>query len=121
EFMHTGEREIALLFHELDRLRLKPARGVALDFGCGVGRLTQALARRCDAVIGIDVSPVMLAVAKHLDRYPSKVSYRNTDGAPLRSLVDRPIDLISSNIVLQHMAPASAIACLHDFLEMLSP
>src|SRR6185312_6233540 len=47
EFMATGDAEIETVLNHLVKIGHAPdTRGVALDFGCGVGRLTQALARR---------------------------------------------------------------------------
>ena len=66
-FMSTGELEIARVFAELDRLGVVVSRrGTCLDFGCGLGRLTQALGRRFDQAIGVDVSPTMVAEATEL-------------------------------------------------------
>ena len=73
--MKTGEREIALLFHRLAALQLPVPHGQALDFGCGVGRLTQALARRVARVVGADISPVMIDLARRLNRYPDRAEY----------------------------------------------
>src|SRR5690348_7043245 len=42
--------------------QFRPSR--ALDFGCGVGRLTIPLARICDSVVGVDVAEGMLAEAR---------------------------------------------------------
>lgn len=39
-------------------------RGVALDFGCGVGRLTRALAAFFDRATGVDISSSMIEEAK---------------------------------------------------------
>src|SRR5688572_27958774 len=75
EFMKTGEREIALLFHRVRELLLKLPSRRALDFGCGVGRLTQALARRQERVIDADLSPVLNDIARRLKRYPDRVGY----------------------------------------------
>jgi 2-polyprenyl-3-methyl-5-hydroxy-6-metoxy-1,4-benzoquinol methylase len=36
----------------------------ALDFGCGVGRLSLALAAKFDTVVGVDVSQPMLSEAR---------------------------------------------------------
>lgn len=58
EFMERGEREIALLWHQLETLGVE-APASALDFGTGLGRLAQALGRRCDRVIGVDIAPNM--------------------------------------------------------------
>ena len=72
EFMKSGEREIALLFHRFAELQLPAPSRRALDFGCGVGRLTQALARRMERVLGADISPVMIDLARRLNRYPDR-------------------------------------------------
>ena len=36
-----------------------------LDIGCGTGRYSIALAKQCDKVIGVDLSPKMLEIANH--------------------------------------------------------
>ena len=36
-------------------------RALAVEIGCGLGRVCQALAARFDAVVGIDLSPEMLS------------------------------------------------------------
>ena len=121
EFMKTGEREIALLFHRLLELQLKlPARR-ALDFGCGVGRLTQALARRQERVLGADISPVMIDLARRLNRYPDRVEYLCTAEAGLETLPPGSFDCIYSNIVLQHVAPNVSVQYLAEFFRLLAP
>ena len=120
EFMKTGEREIALLFHKLEELGLAPA-GRSLDFGCGVGRLTQALARRCSAARGADISAVMIELARRLNRYPDRVDYICTAHSGIDSLEPRSFGLIHTNIVLQHVEPELAVRYLHDFFRLLAP
>jgi 2-polyprenyl-3-methyl-5-hydroxy-6-metoxy-1,4-benzoquinol methylase len=61
EFLATGESEIDHCLRFLARRGLSPIdSAVALDFGCGVGRLTRALARRFDRVYGVDAAPTMI-------------------------------------------------------------
>ena len=43
EFFRTGEKEALNVLKELEFLGLEINHGRCLDFGCGVGRLTQAL------------------------------------------------------------------------------
>jgi 2-polyprenyl-3-methyl-5-hydroxy-6-metoxy-1,4-benzoquinol methylase len=60
----SGERQLDLLLQTIRRYvddRFAPAS--ALDFGCGVGRLGVALARRCRRVVGVGVSDGMLGRA----------------------------------------------------------
>ena len=121
EFMKTGEREIALLFHRFAALQLGQPSRRALDFGCGVGRLTQALARRVKRVAGADISPVMIELARKLNRYPDTAEYICTAHAGLESLPAKSFQLIYSNIVLQHVLPDVAVKYLQEFFRLLEP
>ena len=121
EFMKTGEREIALLFHRFAELQLPEPAGRGLDFGCGVGRLTQALARRMSHVVGADISPLMIDVARKLNRYPDRARYICTAETGLDTLPPRSFQCIYSNIVLQHVAPDIAARYLHEFFRLLAP
>jgi SAM-dependent methyltransferase len=114
--MKTGEREIALLFHRCAELNLPIVRGSALDFGCGVGRLTQALGRRFDAVSGVDISSGMVAVASRVNAY-AHVKYVRS----LRALQFASFDFLYSNIVLQHMPPEMSEVCIADLVRLMSP
>lgn len=121
DFMKTGEREIALLFHRCAELQLQLPHRRALDFGCGVGRLTQALARRHQHVFGADISPVMIDLARRLNRYPDRVEYLCTAATGLETLRDASFDCIYSNIVLQHVAPEISVHYLNQFFRLLEP
>ena len=121
EFMKSGEREIALVFHRFAELQLTVPNGRALDFGCGVGRLTQALARRLDRVIGADISPAMVDLARRLNQYPERAQYLCTSETALETLAARSLGCIYSNIVLQHVAPAVTVGYLADFFRLLAP
>lgn len=48
-------------------------RGLALDFGCSVGPLTQALARHFDRVAGADISDTVLGHARRLNALPDRL------------------------------------------------
>src|SRR3954447_8717775 len=61
EFLAVGRRDVEAHRQWLARLGLPTTWSTALDFGCGAGRLTQALAAHADEVIGVDVSAPMLA------------------------------------------------------------
>ena len=121
EFMKSGEREIALLFHRLAELQLPVPRRSGLDFGCGVGRLTQALARRLDFVVGADLSPVMIDLARKLNQYADRAEYLCTAETGLETLPPRTFQLIYSNIVLQHVASDLSLRYLEEFFRLLEP
>ena len=55
------------MFRQLEDLGVTVSRGRALDFGCGAGRLTRALAARFESVVGVDVADAMLDKARALN------------------------------------------------------
>ena len=121
DFMKTGEREIALLFHRLATLGLEAPTKRAFDFGCGVGRLTQALARRQQQVVGADISRGMIDLARRLNQYPDRVEYICTAECGLDTLAGGSFQFIYSNIVLQHVAPELSVQYLGEFFRLLEP
>lgn len=122
DFFATGREEIAVLRNHLLRLGSWPAeQPVALDFGCGVGRLTQALAPHCSAVYGLDISEQMLRVADKLNRYPTICHYRLNDTADLGQFKSHLFDLIYTSIVLQHVPVRYIHGYLCEFVRVLKP
>jgi SAM-dependent methyltransferase len=122
EFLQTGEDQVA---RALDRFleaggRL-PDHELALDFGCGVGRLTQALGRRFQRVIGVDVSETMVAVAKRLAAPGTDVQYVINQQPDLSFVDDGAVSLVFSMITLQHMPTPVALGYLREFLRVVKP
>jgi trans-aconitate methyltransferase len=120
-FFQTGVNEIALVFYQLESHSIEVTRGSALDFGCGVGRLTQALAQRFENVVGVDVSPRMVETAASLNRFPDRASYVWNDAPHLKTFNDSSFDFIYTNIVLQHIMPDVTVGYLREFLRILEP
>ena len=120
-FFQTGVNEIALVFYQLESDGIAVTPGSALDFGCGVGRLTQALAQRFEKVVGVDVSPRMVETAASLNRFPDRASYLSNDAPHLRIFDGRSFDFIYTNIVLQHIVPDVTVGYLREFLRILKP
>lgn len=121
DFMKQGEREIALLMHRCEELGLAVSMDSALDFGCGVGRLTQALGRRFRHTVGLDISPEMIRLAQGLNKYPGKVTYRENRVGGLAEFDAGSFDLIYSSIVLQHVPPPLTLEYLRQFVRLLRP
>src|SRR5689334_15743533 len=75
-FYAHGRQEIDACLNRLDGLGLRgDRRARALDFGCGTGRLTQALADHYARVAGVDVSPTMIDLANAHNRHGKRVKY----------------------------------------------
>ena len=73
----------------------------AVDFGCGVGRMTEALARHYGHVTGVNISEEMVRLARQMRRSPN-VEYVQLPEPPL-PFDDRSVDLVYSTIVVQHI------------------
>jgi 2-polyprenyl-3-methyl-5-hydroxy-6-metoxy-1,4-benzoquinol methylase len=120
EFFASGERYIASVF-DLIRKHLDPsfAPRNALDFGCGLGRLTIPLARRVECVTGVDVADTMLRQARGwLDHFQIN-NVELCKGNDSLASVNGPFDLIHSCIVFQHIAPQRGEAILRRMLELM--
>jgi ubiquinone/menaquinone biosynthesis C-methylase UbiE len=93
----------------------------ALDFGCGVGRLTHALAKYFEEVCGVDLAPSMIRLANQYNRYPSRCKFYLNDQLDLQLFTGRSFDFIYTIITLQHMKPEYAKTYLKEFLRLLAP
>lgn len=111
EFFASGVRQIGEMAGQIRHVFGPFQTATALDFGCGVGRLTRAMASMCDHVIGLDVSPGMVAEARKIA--PDNVEY-------LLSLSDQTFDWINSVIVFQHIPPERGYAILEDLLRRVN-
>lgn len=120
-FFVTGRREISLLLYQLRRLGHLPSTTRALDFGCGVGRLTQALALTFDEVVGVDVSPTMLRLGDRLNAAGRRVRYVLNDSLSLDQFASGVFDFVYSDLVLQHLPPSAALTYITEFLRVLAP
>jgi SAM-dependent methyltransferase len=93
-----------------------------LDLGCGVGRLTRALARRASAVTAVDVSAEMLARAQELNPELENVAWQRCDGSSLGGVPDASHDLVVSHVVLQHIPdPHVQLGYVREFGRVLRP
>lgn len=93
----------------------------ALDFGCGVGRLAIPLASRCSRVVGVDISPSMLAEA---DRNAQARNLGNLEwvlGDDTLSRVTGSFDLVHTFIVLQHIPPERGLPLFSRMVDLLNP
>ena len=120
-FFATGEAEIAEVLTVADGLR-PVARGRALDFGCGVGRLTRALGARYETAIGVDISEAMVAQAQRLNEAFPQCEFLVNDAPDLARFETDSFDLVYSNIVLQHLPSVAEIErYVTEFLRIARP
>jgi SAM-dependent methyltransferase len=121
EFFETGRREVALLMYQLHVLGQYPVCRRAMDFGCGVGRLSQALSAFFPEVVGIDVSRRMIELAERANMARSRVRYVLNETEDLGQFPSRSFDFIYSDIVLQHLSPELSERFIQEFVRLLAP
>jgi SAM-dependent methyltransferase len=120
QFLHTGEQPIADLITFIHQ-HVAPGFRIdrALEFGCGVGRLLIPLARIAREVVGVDVAPRMLELAR---KNVSQAGLRNASfvvGDDTLSGVAGEFDFVLSYIVFQHIPPERGMAIMRRLLDLL--
>src|SRR5438067_2408881 len=107
-FLHSGAETVQRTLRAGARFGLPAARGDALDFGCGTGRLTLALAREFERCVGIDISARMVEQARELGAGVENCSFEVHEPPDLARFADASFDLVLSRFVLQHMPSTRA-------------
>jgi len=120
EFLRTGTLEIDDVFARLKSLNIPVHTNRALDFGCGIGRLTQALSHRFRESWGVDIAPSMIAFATEINARPERCHYMVNDSNDLSSFPSGHFDFIYSRLVLQHMEGRYAKAYIAEFMRILA-
>lgn len=114
--------EIALAtFGELLSVEIQ-ADDRVLEIGCSIGRMTRAIAARAESVIGLDLSPEMLARAKRLNPGLENVRWIEGDGVSLAGVDDGEVTACVSHLVFQHIPdPAVMLGYVHEMGRVLAP
>ena len=118
EFFALGSAEVASIMAEVRRYHPALRTSEALDFGCGVGRLSQGLAPHFERVIGLDIAEKMLSQARLHNRHGQRVSYVHNTKPDLRLFADGRFNFVLSLITLQHKEPAYARRYIAEFVRV---
>jgi SAM-dependent methyltransferase len=117
EFLRTGQEEISNLMQSAQRFGLPVQRRRAIDYGCGIGRLTKPLKTYFEESYGVDIAQGMLEKAAKL---APECQFRCA--SDLGSFPSRHADLIYSTLVLQHQPRRKkAAALISDMVRVLAP
>jgi SAM-dependent methyltransferase len=90
---------------------LSPVRRV-LDLGCGTGRVAAAIAPHVASVLGVDLSPEMIARARSQHHGGTKLRFAVTSGEELADLADDSLDLVLAVDSFPYI-----VQCGHALLE----
>ncbi|MBJ7602436.1 MAG: class I SAM-dependent methyltransferase [Candidatus Dormibacteraeota bacterium] len=120
EFFASGPGEVEEVIRRVAEHGLTLRRGRCLDFGCGIGRLTQALAEIFDRTDGVDISETMIDLASRLDQHGDRCRWHINQRQDLSLFDDATFDFILSVIVLQHNPPEVALGYIREFIRLLT-
>ena len=119
-FWAEGERAVSAILDELE-VEIASSETV-VEIGCGVGRLTRALARRAAHVFAIDVSREMLARARELNPELENVTWLHGDGESLTGIDDAAAHGCFSHVVFQHLPdPELTLGYVREMGRVLRP
>jgi SAM-dependent methyltransferase len=121
DFFASGEAHVHGVLSTI-RKHIDPgfAPRTVLDFGCGVGRLLIPFAKIAEDVVGLDVSPSMLQEAQRNCDEQQVRNVRLFGSDDVLSPLTRPIDLIHSCIVFQHIPVDRGRALFSKLLQQLT-
>ena len=112
EFDESGRKDAEWLCY------LVPKDAVALDFGCGIGRVAKYLAPQCRILYAADVSSAMLGKAHTYLAGQHNIVFTKISETRL-PYRDGFFDTIFSLLVLQHMTREDAYLYLQEFQRTL--
>ncbi|MGI9092019.1 MAG: methyltransferase domain-containing protein [Mycobacteriales bacterium] len=125
EFFANGRAEIADFLTLADRVVGRHGaalrRGRSLDFGCGIGRLTQAMCLHFDRVDGVDIAPSMIDQAREWNTYGDRCEYHLNTVDDLSIFDAASFDFVYTAHVLQHMEQRYQRRYVAEFARILAP
>jgi SAM-dependent methyltransferase len=122
DFLASGEEQIERSLAVARSVALPQRWDAALDFGCGLGRLTRALSTRFATAHGVDVSESLIEQARALNRDAEHCDFRVLGAEGLSAFDGESIDLVCSLLVLQHQDRRSTVAAyIAEFIRVLRP
>jgi SAM-dependent methyltransferase len=121
-FFGTGRQVVGDTLKFVGLAGGNPARfDSALDFGCGVGRLSLALAEHFNRVTGVDIAASMVAHAEAANPASDRISFHVNAEPDLRLFASDTFDLVFSFITLQHIPTPKALAYIGEFVRVARP
>ena len=116
KFFRTGVDQVEQFLSIAELAFGSVTRGRALNYGCGVGRLSRALSDRFTSVIGVDLSPDMITEARRNTADRPNLSFELAE-----SMGEDKVDFVISKIVFQHIPPATGLQILTRLAARLDP
>ena len=117
ELLDEGERDFAVF----QNIAQQTKRGVALEVGCGVGRMLPAAKRIFQSVLGIDISDEAIQKARALVGNAGGISVETSSGFTLDNVADESIDYVWSFASMPHMPTRVFASYLSEIQRVVAP
>jgi ubiquinone/menaquinone biosynthesis C-methylase UbiE len=98
-----------------------PGDAIALDLGCGIGRVARFVAPSCSRLWAVDVSLGMLDMARERLKEFSNVQFVHSEDVHIPIVPSSSVDLAYSFLVLQHVEREDAFLLLEELRRLLKP
>ncbi len=121
EFFATGPPELAELMQVAEQNGLSQHGRRALDYGCGVGRMTRAMAPVFETCLGVDISLEMVSNARRLNAAWPNCSFEVIAGSGPLVYDSGTFDFVYSGRVLQHVTRPEICRILGELARVLAP
>jgi len=118
EFYETGRNFFNFIIKDLEIVETL-GRQKALDFGCGPGRITQAMCPYFEQVCGVDISASMIERANTENKFKDQCRYFANPKNDLSLFEDNSFDLVFSIITLQHIHPKYSLNYIREFTRIV--
>lgn len=121
-FRASGERDYKRYVGKfLATLQIDPADKVALEIGCGAGRVSEFLARDFYRLVALDISREMLKIARQ--RVPAdNILWLCNNGVSLSPVANQSVDFVFSLGVFQHIPDdATFVGYVKEVGRVLKP
>jgi ubiquinone/menaquinone biosynthesis C-methylase UbiE len=122
-FLMSGEEDYQRCASPLlERCKIPTGGKVAVELGCGVGRMTRTIARHYQFVFALDLSAEMLKRGRQIHADYDNILWLQVSGVDLACLASSSVDFVFSYLVLQHL-PNEEIAFtdIREMLRVLKP
>lgn len=122
EFFDSGEAHVRETMTKSERLlHCTLERRRALDFGCGAGRLVIPMASRFTDVVGVDVSPAYLALAKENCDKRALSNVRLVQSLAALDAEAGSFDFVHSHLVFFHIPRRRGLQLIRQLIGLLAP
>lgn len=123
------EKQLAVLFEKgsrifrthieplIDQLQTNSRKLILVDYGCGIGRMLKPVSKNGHRIIGVDISPTMIRLARKLAPDTYRFETIRNGKCPVRSA---SADIVYSFATLKHIADMEAYwAAIDDMCRLV--